>query len=112
MFDSSMLVLGAANPVAVMLCLLVVVLPIGLLIGAVILRASVSLFNKFAGFKPGVFAGLVCNFLSDPFFNAPHHFQASDGSRALSVSDCSCSGHCDWSAFFTCGNGNGSGLNK
>ncbi|HCO27144.1 MAG: hypothetical protein CME31_20440 [Gimesia sp.] len=50
MFDSSMLVLGAANPVAVMLCLLVVVLPIGLLIGAVILRASVSLFNKFAGF--------------------------------------------------------------
>ncbi len=50
MFDSSMLVLGAANPLAVILCLLVIVLPISLLIGAVILRASVSLFNNFAGF--------------------------------------------------------------
>lgn len=51
MLDSSMLVLGASNPLAVLLCLLVVVLPISLLIGAVILRASVSLFNKFAGFE-------------------------------------------------------------
>ncbi|MCA9021844.1 MAG: hypothetical protein KDA74_16965 [Planctomycetaceae bacterium] len=50
MFDSSMLVLGAANPLAALLCVVVVMLPIGLLIGAVILRASSSLFNKFASF--------------------------------------------------------------
>ncbi|MCA9006755.1 MAG: hypothetical protein KDA70_15885 [Planctomycetaceae bacterium] len=49
MLDSSMLVLGAANPLAGILCLLFVGLPIGALIGAVILRAAVSMFNSLAG---------------------------------------------------------------
>ncbi len=35
------------------LCVLVVVLPIALLIGAVILRAAISLFHKFAGTAEG-----------------------------------------------------------
>ncbi|WP_417384993.1 hypothetical protein [Gimesia sp.] len=50
MLDSSMLVLGDANPVAALLCVVVFVLPIALLIGAVILRTSVSLFNNLASF--------------------------------------------------------------
>ncbi|MEQ8638032.1 hypothetical protein [Gimesia maris] len=52
MLDSSMLVLGAANPLAGIVCLLFVGLPIGALIGAVILRAAVSMFNSLAGGDP------------------------------------------------------------
>lgn len=50
MLDSSMLVLGAPNPLLGIICVVFVLLPIGLAIGAVILRAAISMFNKFAGY--------------------------------------------------------------
>jgi len=49
MSDSSLFVLAAPGGLEVLLCVIVVAVPIGLVIGAVILRAAVSLFNKFAG---------------------------------------------------------------
>ena len=49
MIDSSAFVLAAPGRLEAILCVLVVALPIGLMIGAVVLRAAVSLFNKFAG---------------------------------------------------------------
>ncbi|QDT29324.1 hypothetical protein [Gimesia panareensis] len=50
MLDSTTLVLGAPDPLMLVLVVFVIVVPIGLLIGAVILRAAISLFNKFAGY--------------------------------------------------------------
>ncbi len=50
MLDSSVLVLGAPNPFLGIICVVFVLLPIGLAIGAVILRAAISMFNKFAGY--------------------------------------------------------------
>jgi len=47
--DSSAFVLAAPGRLEALLCVLVVAIPIGLMIGAVVLRAAVSLFNKFAG---------------------------------------------------------------
>ena len=50
MLNSTTFVLGAPDPFVGILCVLFIALPIGLAIGAVILRAAISLFNKFAGF--------------------------------------------------------------
>ncbi|KAA0134289.1 hypothetical protein FYZ48_22170 [Gimesia chilikensis] len=50
MLNATSLVLAAAEPLLAFFCVLFVAVPIGLAIGAVILRAAISLFNKFAGF--------------------------------------------------------------
>ncbi|QDV20142.1 hypothetical protein Pan153_48140 [Gimesia panareensis] len=48
MLDSSILVLGAANPLAALLAILFIAIPISALIGAFLLRAAVSMSNSLA----------------------------------------------------------------